>query len=363
MLLSEINKHEFDSRIRFRDQGHKYWIDNDDTDLISSTTFIHNFFEHFDENEGIKKIINGSKYKNPDYEYYNMTPKEIKKIWDQSRDLGTKMHKDIEDFYNDIDVKNDTDEFKQFLQFYKDHENLKIYRTEWLIFADVFRITGSIDATFINDDGTLTLGDWKRSKNINIESYNEKMGFFPLKNVPDCNYYHYSLQLNLYRTILEKFYGKRIKEMFLVVLHPKNKNEYKKIMVKKMDREIQVMLDSRKQELIKKGYSEKDLNTVSLEYTLKDVDPEIFEENEEIKPIKSFLRNKNKEITKSILKTENNAVKSKSFLRNKNMIKKDEINSKSITSNIKSFFKEENKKIKLDNLTYESLSNKQKKSI
>jgi len=31
MKLAELNKHIRDSRIKFRDEGHKYWIDNDDT--------------------------------------------------------------------------------------------------------------------------------------------------------------------------------------------------------------------------------------------------------------------------------------------------------------------------------------------
>ena len=35
MILSKINKHPFDSRIKFRQEGHKYWIDGDDKDLIS----------------------------------------------------------------------------------------------------------------------------------------------------------------------------------------------------------------------------------------------------------------------------------------------------------------------------------------
>ena len=45
MKLAEVNKHTRDARIKFRDEGHKYWIDGDDTDLISCTTFIKKFFD------------------------------------------------------------------------------------------------------------------------------------------------------------------------------------------------------------------------------------------------------------------------------------------------------------------------------
>ena len=372
MLLSEINKHPFDSRIRFRDEGHKYWIDDDDKDLISSTTFIHTFFDHFDEDDCVKKILNSPKYKDSTYEYYNMSEKEIKQQWKNAAKLGTEMHKDIEDFYNGIEIKNDTDEFKQFLQFYNDHKHLKMYRTEWLIFSDILKITGSIDATFINEDGTLTLGDWKRSKDIKDESFGGKTGKFPLTHIPDCNYYQYSLQLNLYRTILEKFYNQKIKEMFLVVLHPKNKNEYKKIMVNKMDKEIQMMLDSRKQELLNKGYSKNNLDKVELKYTLKDADIEEDIIEEEIKPIKSFLR------SKSIKKEDLVEEKPKSFLKNKTVKKEDIIEekpksflrNKSVNPKLdlncikKEYVIEEKpkKNIKLDKLTYDSLSNKQKQA-
>ena len=167
-MLSEINKHSSDARIKFRDQGHKYWIDGNDTDIISSTSFIHTFFNDFDDDLIINNIINSKKYHDPEYIYYKMPAKEIKKLWkdngEQARNEGTKLHKDIENFYNKIDTKMESPDFHQFLQFYEEHKDLKIYRTEWFVFCDILRITGSIDAVFINDDGSLTIGDWKRSK-------------------------------------------------------------------------------------------------------------------------------------------------------------------------------------------------------
>ena len=315
-LLKEKNKHTLDERIKFQDKGHKYYIDGDSKDIVSSTSFIHQFFDDFDTDKIIQNILKSSKYNDPNYAYYKMSFTDIKNQWSNNskvaKEEGTRMHKDIEDFYNDIDVENESSEFKQFLQFYEDHKDLEIYRTEWNIFCEILRLTGSIDAVFINKDGTLSLGDWKRSKDISKESFDGKCGKYPLDHIPDCNYYHYSLQLNLYRVILEKFYGKKVKEMFLVVLHPKNKNEkYIRIDVKNMDKEIHYMLDYRKEELLNKGYEQDELNKVHLNYTLKDlsttgnplVDEEDYASEEEIK---SFLRNKKtsqKEEKKSFLKT------------------------------------------------------------
>ena len=49
--------------------------------------------------------------------------------WDKNRDeaaqAGTKMHYDIECYYNNQDVKNDSIEYSWFLRFVKDFPELK----------------------------------------------------------------------------------------------------------------------------------------------------------------------------------------------------------------------------------------------
>jgi len=260
MILSIKNKHAFDSNIKFQKEGHKYWINDDCTDLISSTTYIAKFFGKFDEDAIINKILNKHEYENdPSYVYYKMKPDDIKKMWESERNSsstkGTELHEDIELFYNDEPHFNSSTEFQYFLNFQNDHKNeFSIYRTEFLIFSEILKITGSVDALFINDDGTFTICDWKRTKRIDIESYQEKKISCPFDNLMDCNYIKYSLQLNLYRVILEKFYNFEIRDMFLIVCHPKNEN-YIKLNVDRMEDEGELLLCMRKHELIQKGYA------------------------------------------------------------------------------------------------------------
>ena len=261
MLLSKKNKHEFDSHIKFKKEGHKYWINDDCTDLVSATTFIKQFTRTFDSDSVIKNIINNYKYNNePSYIYYKMKPEDIKKLWDnegnQSSNNGTQLHEDIELFYNEEPHDNSSIEFQYFLNFHEEHKNeLTIYRTEFLIFSEIFKITGSIDSLFVNSDGTYTICDWKRSKKIKFDSYNEETMKKPFENLLNCNYVHYSLQLNLYRVILEKFYKFKIRDMFLIVCHPDNENDnYLKINVDRMEEEGELLLCFRKNELIGKGY-------------------------------------------------------------------------------------------------------------
>jgi hypothetical protein len=46
------------------------------------------------------------------------------------------------------------------------------------------------------------------------------MGFYPISEIEDLPFWHYALQQNLYRYILNKKYGIEVKRMKLVVLHP-----------------------------------------------------------------------------------------------------------------------------------------------
>jgi CRISPR/Cas system-associated exonuclease Cas4 (RecB family) len=39
-------------------------------------------------------------------------------------------------------------------------------------------------------------------------------------HLPDSNFWHYAMQLNTYKVILEEKYGKKVTELYLVRLHP-----------------------------------------------------------------------------------------------------------------------------------------------
>jgi len=67
--------------------------------------------------------------------------------------------------------------------------------------------------------------DWKFAKNINdccFERFEGKppvYGYGPCQFLENCNYVHYSLQLNLYKYILEKHYHYYVKKMMLIQFH------------------------------------------------------------------------------------------------------------------------------------------------
>ena len=60
--------------------------------------------------------------------------------------------------------------------------------------------------------------DWKRSKEIKKTDRFMKFATTEcIDDIPDTNFWHYSLQLNTYKALLEKCYGKKVTHMRLFV--------------------------------------------------------------------------------------------------------------------------------------------------
>ncbi len=225
MLLSEKNKHIRDERIQFVEETHSYLVDGTSDGIISVTTLIHHHFPKFDADSVLKKM------KNKKEKYPGMTDTEIKKSWDENGKKasasGTKTHKMIENYYNRIENDKEDEKSKEYLHFLKFDKEIREkkgfvpYRTEWSIFDGLIDLAGQLDMLYEKEDGTYALYDWKRVKDIKKENAYEN-GLGKLKHLPHCNYSHYSLQLNVYKRILETRYEMIVSEMCLVVLHPDN---------------------------------------------------------------------------------------------------------------------------------------------
>lgn len=252
-FLSTLNSHPRDKLISFDEGPHIYTIKDDPSPYTSVTTWDHSHFEHFDSDKIIHNMMKSKNWKTN--KYYGMTKEEIIKIWDDNRDeaakAGTKMHYDIECYYNNCPNENNSIEYSYFLKFAEDYKHLKPYRTEWMIWHEDIKISGSVDMVFEQEDGTLLIYDWKRSKEIVKTTGFAKFALTEcISHLPDTNFWHYSLQLNVYKRILEEKYGKKVGGLFLVCLHPNNKNQsYLRIPCADLQSEVDDLFKLRKEQL------------------------------------------------------------------------------------------------------------------
>ena len=193
----------------------------------------------------------------PDTKYFGKTKAEIKKLWADNgkaaSKAGTNMHYDIECFYNDQEVEIDEDcvEFDYFMAFENDiGSKLEPYRTEWMVWDKELKLAGSIDMVFRNPDGTLLIYDWKRCKNIKKDNRFQSSITPCIDHLPDTNYWHYCLQLNTYKAIIEEKYGKKVGAMYLVCMHPENKRKnFERIKVVDLSDDIKSLFADRMKRL------------------------------------------------------------------------------------------------------------------
>ena len=272
-VLSVRNSHNRDLNIQFFELGHKYEILNEPgVKYTSVTTWNHSLFPEFDADAIIENMMKGKGWKEG-HKYWGLNAEQIKSLWNSNRDsvagAGTDLHFEIECFNNNKRFKipytnkqlyemyiskngeklsTKPIEWQYFINFVKDHPDLKPYRTEWLVYNEDVKISGSIDMVYENDDGTLSIYDWKRSKNITrINNYNRFALPPQICHIPDSNFWHYALQLNTYKAILESKYGKKIRDLFLVRLHPEaEEKNYELIMVPDLSVEIRDLFVERK---------------------------------------------------------------------------------------------------------------------
>jgi hypothetical protein len=239
-----------DTRLTFEPKEHIYLLDGN-KQLTAVSTIIDCFFDPFDS---LYNSANVSAREGVDQ-------CEILERWDctgqESMEVGRFMHEQIEAYYHGegpttsyrftyngeyvrvdktVSIETELGYFEDFIE----KESIEPFRVEWRIFDETLGIAGTIDLLCKNGDG-YDIIDWKRSRKASPNEDVWGYGTNGLSHVPDIKYYHYALQQNLYRYMLEEKYGLEIKNMYLVVLHSQF-DGYKRYRVKRMDNEIETII-------------------------------------------------------------------------------------------------------------------------
>ena len=201
--------------------------------MLPVSTLIAYFFEAFDALTAAERSASRNQTS------VEETLDKWDKIGKMASEVGTFVHAQTENYFQhghfDTDYpftfNGETEhisvarEKQQFMDFIRDY-HIEPYRQEWPVYDEELNIAGTIDLICKEADGTFTIYDWKRSgKVVNaqgqpiVEAFGYKMSFNGIR-LPDTAFYHYCIQQNLYRYMLESHYGIKIKAMNLVVLCP-----------------------------------------------------------------------------------------------------------------------------------------------
>lgn len=180
--------------------------------ITGATTYLKRFSEEFDSAYWSDK--NAAKEK--------CTPEELLARWDLKRDractLGTMVHESIEQYWRDKDDAvlqlDDADEsmmadaedrvalFREFAG--RRMGAMEPVVLEQRLFNVGWGIAGTMDALFIVG-GQLLVGDWKTNGKFKTnKDYAFKKMFAPFAHLKDNEFNKYSIQLSLYRLMLQE---------------------------------------------------------------------------------------------------------------------------------------------------------------
>jgi len=225
-LYTELNKF---NDVVFTEEGHTYTVGGQKA--ISVTTFIGQFKKPFERDFWAERSAKKE----------NVQLQDILDKWDsislRACNKGSKFHAFAENYINNKILTNTIYDFdldleaynkieSQFLDFYEESkENLIPVRSELCVGSRDLGICGMVDQLYYSNTlKGLVIFDWKTNKKMNYRSKYQNMMLDPISHLEECEFSTYSLQLSLYRYIIEYETNLEIKDCFIVWFNEKNDN-------------------------------------------------------------------------------------------------------------------------------------------
>lgn len=285
--------------VAYNDAAHSYWNVNDNEKYISVTTLIHKFTQPFDRDfwsayKALEKLIPKDSWaiekksllstKRFDKEIlalydisendFNREQQGILDAWDEKTRLscerGTKIHAELE---NALYKAGANVSLKKYgiggkFECRKDYTELDLpygVYPEYLISRQsndgVLRIAGQIDL-LVKNGNKIIICDYKTNEKIDMKSgfntqtkSSAKM-LYPLNNLDDCNYYHYTLQLSTYAWMIQKL-NPDFEIEDLILIHYDHSGNVTQYHLDYLKDEVERMLAFHKKQTIKDKQREK----------------------------------------------------------------------------------------------------------
>lgn len=212
--------------VTFFDEPHKYYVGNDE--LISVTTLIHKYQEEFDE--AYWSDFKANQYGVPQW--------KIKRAWDFINKKGTMKGSIIHDYaenillnkvfkypQQDIITEFGFDPILPEYEITKRHVNNFIrvskgklipIKTELVMYDEESKVAGMTDLLFYNvRENELQIWDHKTNKQLTRENSNNYL-IEPLSTLQNCDLEIYSLQMSLYKRIIERNTSLKLGKSYIV---------------------------------------------------------------------------------------------------------------------------------------------------
>ncbi len=216
------------NKIKYHDEPHVYYIG--EQQLVSGTAFVGMFKEKFDSKGMAEKTAKKR----------GISVEEVLAEWDFkggiSRTKGTLLHAFAENYWMNkifpVDELKYEEQYptiieryneckRMFLEFYEDASiNLFPVAMELVVGDAELGIGGMVDCLFWNNKTkSYEIWDYKTNKEIGMFSKYKKRMKAPINFLHDCEFEAYSIQLNLYKYIIEKNTNIKIGRLWLIHIH------------------------------------------------------------------------------------------------------------------------------------------------
>ena len=228
-------KYFIDPNFKFDEASHTYtYLDENTRKPIQVFSSVTGFLNQF------KEKFNSDFWANKKAKDAGTTKAAILQEWkntsDIALDLGTAVHKWIEDFYNGLNPEEPThpeilSRVNKFKELYDTRLNkLTPVHQEFRLFSRKWGLAGTTDAIF-KLDGKYYVGDWKTNKKFTTDADPKgkyKKLLWPFEDLWENSLNTYSIQLSLYRLIMQEESGFQTAGAFLVWIGPDSKPQLHK---------------------------------------------------------------------------------------------------------------------------------------
>lgn len=244
--MMQIDKRN--GNVCFNDENHKYFDVNDESkQYISVTTLIDRYGQEFNKDfwsayKALEKLLSkdawqlekksllaSKKFNKELLSTYNISENDFNKAqqdildeWDKNNreacERGTKIHSELENNFYKAGKNITLQKFGIGGKFEcrKDYSDLDLEHgvyPEYLIYREsedgILKIAGQVDL-IIKNGNDIIIVDHKTNKKIDLKSgFNTQTKStakmkYPLNNLDDCNFWHYTMQLSTYAWMLQK---------------------------------------------------------------------------------------------------------------------------------------------------------------